>query len=1042
MQKTRFFILLLFPIFVEGQTIESSQALEIVIPRSDRKTLEDVSPEALLRYADHRSDSSNHSGFGSHLKSSVAYGFKHTLHHLPAEASIYFAAVGALAVYDCAIEVKDHPMACPLFGKSLKDPLTHLSFFLFMGANHSTSHFLNTGGPSFIPRFAVNYIGMAAGSLVSGLAIDFLTDTDIRYIREYFFKEKTPIEKELFAQAWQNAYEKFVLDPLHISYHTPHLVSLVLSSFLASFTYKSISSTLAVSEAMIKNISYRLVDRIESQPIEFVQSRGSHVFRYSKTSYFTNRIILRSLKFVIRVSPQAMMAVPGVGPVLGVTMRIGHLILFFAWDHFLHPPIRKAYNLNRITQKLNEEKTSILHHLTSSYQEQQRNNDQSSTYNATNMGFLSFFSLAWWQNQRQRAKDRSQFLGIQNTLNRILNKNPNANSTHIDPWIVDPWVTDSNELNLLDLPYLIEQMDANKSETQRVKTQRVETQRARTQKARGDILLDHIFQFDFHVQEYRKALSLEIDTTIDEWKAFFEPFYGWLYTTSNFYSYLIKTRGQLHFESESQPYPYAPDLVNKSRGMLDALYFSSRLFDESNNLPTLRLFRESKLLHFGVQPQVVHKLSDQDLKNIVDRLTTEHQNTLSGRRPTNEHLYLIDYLNFGFDASRVGHFDEFDFQVRSEVFRNPIINGLKVDILDNKNTQEIFELIQFLKNQSEGDRPYYIRLANQGRGFDELYQIASQNNFDELYQSHQTTATQEESLNKESLDHLENNRNIVQAKFFDNSLYPNPLTKKHYGIMYFSSVEKLLISLVCGESLEDLQHDLVQRSHFGLGALKFNAPRLWSHTPALCQKIKHVHHGFFTEENGQDVFYYNLLDYVSQNIGSQMTSDEFVWFWNNKVLQAVNPILSEYMGMKTAALTEKMSDVYNNTAYGYDYSDPNYTIDFPTIGYARGIYYFERDITNYYLNLLTSLLPVQDRDFILALNSHINNLRDLSLKSHSSNIYEDLNITLEATYQLIEAQLQSQNSNDVLLLRVVSAILAKIKESILYSNQKAFLTLF
>lgn len=1015
------------PAFAEGQDI-SSQALEIVILRADLRMLEDASPEALLRkHTDHRSHNTNNSGsFGSRFRASAAYGFQHTLYHLPSESGLYFAAVAGSAVYDCKIKIKDHPMACPLFGQSLKDPLTHLSFFLFMGTNHSTSHFLNAGGPSFIPRSAITYIGMAAGSFVSGLSIDFLQDPNIKYIREHFFKEKTPIEKEQFAQAFQNAYEKFVLDPLHISYHTPHLVSLVLSSFLASATHKFISSTFAISGSLARNVSYRLADRIERQPITFVSSRRNpQVLRQSARNYLARRIILPPLKFVVRVSPQAVMAVPGVGPVLGVTMRIGHLLLFFAWDNVLHPPIRRAYDLNRITSRLNNEKASILYHLTSSYQEE-NSDDLSNTYNAA--GFLSIFSLTWWQGQRQRARNHSQFLNTQNTLTNFINRR------NLDPNNV-PTFFDPDEPILSNTPNLIEHIETDNFVGE-------------TQRARGDVLLDHILRFNSRVQEYRQSLSSEIDITIEEWKAFFEPFFGELHTASNFYGYLIETQGQLHFENETPPFPYAPELVNKSRGMLDALYFSSRSLNESNTLSTLRLFNESKFLHFGVQPQVVHKLSNQDLESIARRLATE--NTFSGRVPTNEHLYLIDYLNFGFDVSRVSDFNEFDFQVRREALRDPFIMGLKVEVLDTKSTQEIYEMMQFLKDQSEGDRPHYIRLANEGRDFNELYQIANRRDFDRLYRSDQIIQTenpQEENTDEESLESNEVaaiSTNIVQrgARYFDNSWYPNPLTKKHYGIMYFSTLEKLLISVVCGESLEELQSssDLARRSAFGLGALEFNAPRLWPDTPTFCQEIRHVHQGFVAKENGQDVFYHNLLDYVSQNIGSLITIDEFQEFWNKTVLPAAAPVLSEYTNMKVAALAEDMSDVYNNTSYGYDYSDPGYTEDFPTSGYARGIYQFERDITNYYLNLLVSLLPVEDADFVSNLRSHLNTIRSLSLEP-DPRIHEALSPVLRSTYQLIEEELRPQNPNNVLLLRVTSAILAKVRESVLHSSQKSFLTL-
>ena len=172
----------------------NGESLEIIIPKANPEDIEGASPN-------------NFRNLAKQTLNSVSHGFNHTIHRFPMEAAGFYTALGAIAVYNCAIEVKNNPMACSEFGQELKNPISYFSFFLFMTTNHSVSHFLNTGGQSLIPRALIGYLGMAAGSFVSSLSHEFLVDPNIRYIVSHFFKSgKTSIEEERLSRAWQDGF--------------------------------------------------------------------------------------------------------------------------------------------------------------------------------------------------------------------------------------------------------------------------------------------------------------------------------------------------------------------------------------------------------------------------------------------------------------------------------------------------------------------------------------------------------------------------------------------------------------------------------------------------------------------------------------------------------------------------------------------------------------------------------------------------------------------------------------------------------------------
>ena len=315
---------------------------------------------------------------------------------------------------------------------------------------------------------------------------------------------------------------------------------------------------------------------------------------------------------------------------------------------------------------MNNEKISILEHLTAGYERRsithQPNNVNHAGFFTNIFSFVSNFPSL---NQRDRIQERTH---IQDNLTALLN----TSSDQVSLRYADVDNQHFPEV-LLDVPRL---------------TGEIETDLfvGETTKARGDVLLEKVLQFNVHVQDYRDTLLREFDEAKYRWESFFHPAFAWQNTTYNFYRHVIQTQKQLSFETEPRlpvqtrlspqlntnpraRHHHYTDLFShqnaKSKGMLDALYFSSRSLSDSLDVFTHRLLDESKVLRFGVQPNIVHQLSNPDLQWLYDRLSNEH--TLLTSEPTENHLSLVSLLNQGFDISQMHNFEDFDFSSTFEV---------------------------------------------------------------------------------------------------------------------------------------------------------------------------------------------------------------------------------------------------------------------------------------------------------------------------------------------------------------------------------------
>jgi hypothetical protein len=97
------------------------------------------------------------------------------------ETAAFFVAIGAVQFQKMLIDFSDNPSALAAHIKSAKDPIGHISFYMFLLTQGYTVHYLegmfkekNDVTMQVAKRF-LGYGGMAAGTLISGITTDVLT---------------------------------------------------------------------------------------------------------------------------------------------------------------------------------------------------------------------------------------------------------------------------------------------------------------------------------------------------------------------------------------------------------------------------------------------------------------------------------------------------------------------------------------------------------------------------------------------------------------------------------------------------------------------------------------------------------------------------------------------------------------------------------------------------------------------------------------------------------------------------------------------------
>ena len=321
----------------DGITIRMDTEDEIVeakIEKTNNRGLESASPRRIRQVLNRVGSTGYNLG-------------KYAVLQYPAEALGFYLALTAMSVWECMVNVNtrpssgmplnlttaENPMACTELMQSLRDPVTHVSFAIFIQTNKHTASLLSRYhkqfkaryGRSYIPASMAKYLGLAAGSLVSTLASEFMTDPNIRYIAANFFRDKNPIEQRRFDSAMDNAYDKWISSNITVYGH--HVVSLLASAVTASLVtsmgtkiFRSLQSVYGRS-GKNKKLSANDVPI----PDEQLLRHGQKIVKRFKFPYLKFSVMALS-----RTTGTAILA-----------FEVASLLHFFFWQYTVYGPFTK-----------------------------------------------------------------------------------------------------------------------------------------------------------------------------------------------------------------------------------------------------------------------------------------------------------------------------------------------------------------------------------------------------------------------------------------------------------------------------------------------------------------------------------------------------------------------------------------------------------------------------------------------------------------------------------------------------------------------------
>ena len=900
-------------------------------------------------------------------------------------------------------------MAFVQFGQQLRDPVSYPSFGGFMVGNHATRYFLEPVSrlrgnvkPSYlpIPTSGIHYAGLGAGVLLSGVIHDIAYDPNIQYIVKRAFDNKenwTPIDHARYERAWDQAYQEWVSSEKASSY-----IPAILSVSLSVYTATGVANMVSKLAQKTKNTS-----------------------SVQKTLSSLTKVGLRSPKLVSSFGR-------GVSSLFGPWgLAIGSIIHFLSWDqYFFQPIINKEWGLMTSSQHIRQHEEAILQTLADAYP---TNTFQESANDSYTLLFRFLNDDIHTDPYIQEQINYCPSFGdcsneekewIISAENRNFFNRDNDPSTYLRSSVFQvPVLFHDSYSSLWSVPDLTEVIDGDLT--------------------RGEVLQEHLTDWNIATQKYRSTLSQQLQVTLNNWQSFFRPFRELEEITYNFYRHIVETKGRLSFSGS-----FNLHWDWQSKGMLDALYFGSRGLDESINIASDRLYLESQALQLGLMPEILHALPDNQIRHLITILGNEYETGLLDK-PSELYELMVEYINLMgsfhiiLDPWKISEFEKFDYQTRLGAIYLGISPAI-VNQFDREQTPYIHQLVRSLEEQDQRQQAFSVYATNLrwdwtqiGGQYDVIEGLIAEghlerNEEEDFRRKYRELREKIETMRVKILTNLNESlseKNKHDAKYFDKSPYiadtPARPSQANWGsiymsglgftppssddFVYYSTKERLLFLMVCGESPEELRNRIAYRS--GLGAFYFEPPRLFKERPLFCNHLRHVHHAFSVDEDGQTVNYRHLLDYVSRNIPDNMTVahfDQTFWGKNQNTLQA----LENTQHVEVAEFTSQVHDSFKekedrafNSKLQRAYQDRSYqSMDLPeddldsaflsqelsryynyasySKPYARGIHQFEMDVVDYNLRVLVSLLPKdhwEHRQFLkTVVYGYIDRLMELS----------------------------------------------------------------
>lgn len=213
---------------------EHTQEIPIVMGDSDKKELAEMSPEKLAETAEELvREAQNPTKKG--LRGNILVG---TAMRFPKSSATFFAGVGLVTLLDLMTKYEHNPVAMYQHFVAQKDPVTHISFYMFMlasgAAQKPLSMFLKS--PKAIAR--IPYLGMSVGMIASQLTTEVLNafrECGKELMDSKSVKKSYPI--------CQKNYNELVMTDKIIDM-APSLVSMLLASQASAFVQRTVTAKL------------------------------------------------------------------------------------------------------------------------------------------------------------------------------------------------------------------------------------------------------------------------------------------------------------------------------------------------------------------------------------------------------------------------------------------------------------------------------------------------------------------------------------------------------------------------------------------------------------------------------------------------------------------------------------------------------------------------------------------------------------------------------------------------------------------------------
>lgn len=217
---------------IDQYTQEKSE-IEVEVKPTPSEKLEKFSPDKIPQFLEGKETDAADIQAQSHPLDVL----KHTAYDFPKESAVFFAGVGGVLLIEMLTQYEKNPMAIVQQFESLKNPVGHFSFFMFMYANRISMSFW----PKLVKNPALwSYLGMTAGMLASDITSELLEP--LRPCAKDLLSKQKPKET-LFPKSCTQAYKDLVLTDKLLDL-APSLTSMMISTWLAGTFQNKMMQTL------------------------------------------------------------------------------------------------------------------------------------------------------------------------------------------------------------------------------------------------------------------------------------------------------------------------------------------------------------------------------------------------------------------------------------------------------------------------------------------------------------------------------------------------------------------------------------------------------------------------------------------------------------------------------------------------------------------------------------------------------------------------------------------------------------------------------